>query len=83
MPPIPVHPAPWGTPPLAIWVNLIMPVLQTRASRFWLDLWPTGPEVVLNIFLFRRNWGILPPRGRSLSVRNLVMIAAAEPEIWG
>ncbi len=83
MPPIPVHPALWGTSTLAIWSMMNMPVLQNRAIRFWVDLWPTGPEVVLDIFLFRPNWGILPPRVRSLSVRNLVMIAAAEPEIWG
>ncbi len=83
MPPIPVHPTPWGTPPLAIWANLNTTVLQTRASRFWVDLWPTGPEVVLEIFLYGPIWAVLPLRGLSSSPRNLVTIAAAAPEIWG
>ncbi len=83
MPPIPVHPTPWGTPPLAIWAKLNTTVLQTRANRFWLELWPTGPEVVLDIFLFRPNCTNLLPMGLASSPHNLVMIAAAAPEIWG
>jgi len=83
MPPIPGHPAPWGTPSVATWAKLIMPVLQTKRYRFWLELWPTGPEVVLDIFLYRSTWAILPPRGLTLSPRNSVRIPAAVPELWG
>ncbi len=83
MPPPLLHPALRGTPSLATWAKLIMPVLQTKRYRFWLELWPIRPEVVLDIFVFRPNWEIMPPRGLSLSPHNLVIIAAAAPEIWG
>ena len=83
MPPIAVHPTPWGTPSLVIWANLSSTVLQTRAPRFWVDLWPTGPEVVLDIFLFRPNSMSLLPRGLALTTCNLVAIDAAVPDLWG
>ena len=83
MAPLPLHLTPRGTPCLAIWANLNIPVLQTKLSRFGLTVLHIGPEVVLDISRFRPNWAYLPPRGPSLSPRNLVMIAATEPEIWG
>jgi hypothetical protein len=81
--PLPRHPAPWGTPSLAIWANLTSTVLQTNANRFWLILMHFGPEVVLDIFIFRPNSSLLLHRGLALTPYNLVMIAAANSEIWG
>ena len=60
-----------------------MPVLQTKRYRFWLTLLHFGPEVVLDIFLFPPNWANLLPMGLASCPYNLVMIAAAAPEIWG
>ncbi len=74
---------PWETPSIAIWAILTMTVLLTKRYRFWVTLLPFGPEVVLDIFLFRPNWNSLLPRGLALCPYNLVMIAAAVPEIWG
>ena len=83
MSPLPRHSTPWGTPSLAAWLNLASTVLQASANRFWLTLMHFGPEIVLDVFLFRPGSRLLLPRGLALTPYNLVMIAAAVPEIWG
>ena len=83
MPPFPRHLTPWGTPSLAIWANLNMPILQAKRYRFWLTVLHFGPEVVLDILLFRPNWNSLLRGVLALGPYNLVMIASAIPEIWG
>ncbi len=83
MPPLPRHTTPWGTTSLAIWTNLTSTVLQTNANRFWLILLHFGPEVVLDIFIFRPNSSLLLHWGLALTPYNLVMIAAANSEIFG
>ncbi len=83
MPPPSVVPTPWGTPCLATWSSLNVPVLHSWHYRFRVELWPTGPEVVLDIVLFRPNSISLLPWGLALSTCNLVMIGTAVPELWG
>ncbi len=79
----PVHPTPWETPSITIWAILTMTVLQTKRYRFELTVLHLGPEVVLDICLFRPNLNSLLPSGLTLCPYNLVMIAAAASEIWG